>query len=610
MVCRPRHRSSWVLLAFSELSLRGLQMKSIRREVSFKPRAWIYRAVLQGTVLAGCVGICALGVSDVQAQESNAPVSIKDWRSSGPWRAIGISPRKMVLISPERSELVQPSLEGSQESSMVRKASGEHIAKLSEASVSSKSGSDLAGVVNAVATNQSRQPSLVKVPSLKIDAVKPVEVRHQLEEPVPQALELETSRSIGAKVRLSLSTVSDGSDVGLADVSSSTNSSNLKVTRSGDITAETPVKINFNQDRILALPAFPSPDSPYSESGIEIPVRVEAVSEMVQSIHETRTPLAQDMLTTVDPEPEELRTKPVEAPALRGAVADISHDRSESSTETKAEASGVALSLAEVAHETTAPRLSQEVASEHSESEASEQKSQATLATDTAPSQESVKPTEARPSSAALRFDGPVSAAPAIVPLPSIEATSEEIKAITGLARSTRSSGEAVLSQPGAPVLITTGPMTNAMEVKPEETIQLESQDIRALQVTGGISRLHIVDSSVCQAVCNGSRLFLVGDQAGETLVEVNMGKLHKPMYIKVVVQKPWTRSASASVSLEQMQAIVSRLAPTADVTVQPNEEGNLVVKGFADNNQQAKKVLEAIRKMVLVPVIDQLEIR
>jgi len=33
-------------------------------------------------------------------------------------------------------------------------------------------------------------------------------------------------------------------------------------------------------------------------------------------------------------------------------------------------------------------------------------------------------------------------------------------------------------------------------------------------------------------------------------------------------------------------------------------------VKGFAENNQQAKKVLEAIRKMVLVPVVDRIEIR
>ena len=201
-------------------------------------------------------------------------------------------------------------------------------------------------------------------------------------------------------------------------------------------------------------------------------------------------------------------------------------------------------------------------------------------------------------------------AVPRVMDLQGVEATSEEIQAISSLNRSTQSNNEGVLSQPGAQVLITTGPMTIPAEHEVTEKVNLESQDIRALQVTGTISRLHVIDSSICQVVCNGNRLFIVADQTGETMIEVNMGKLHKPMYIKVVVQRPWARSSSASVSLEQMQAIVTRLAPSADVTVQPTEDGNLVVSGFAENNQQAKKVLEAIRKMVLVPVIDRIEIR
>jgi hypothetical protein len=208
------------------------------------------------------------------------------------------------------------------------------------------------------------------------------------------------------------------------------------------------------------------------------------------------------------------------------------------------------------------------------------------------------------------RGNGPVEVAPTIAPLPNIEATADEIQAISKLSRSTQPNTDGVLSQPGDQVLITTGPLVIANEIDPAEKVVLETQAIRALQVTGTISRLHVVDSSVCQVVCNANRLFIVGDQTGETTVEVQMGKSHKPMYVKVVVQRPWARGKSASVSLEQMQAIVTRLAPNADVTVQPTEEGSLIVKGFAENNQQAKKVLEAIRKMVLVPVIDQVEIR
>jgi hypothetical protein len=191
----------------------------------------------------------------------------------------------------------------------------------------------------------------------------------------------------------------------------------------------------------------------------------------------------------------------------------------------------------------------------------------------------------------------------------------EEIEAISKLARSTKPSSDkammdGVLSQPGDEILITSGPLSKLIDGEAAESVMLETQAIRAVQVPGTISRLHVVDSSVCQVVCNGNRLFIVADQPGQTIIEANMGKHQKPLHMKVVVERPWARGKSASVNLDQMQAIVSHLAPTAEITVQPSDEGSLIVTGFAQSNQQAKKVLEAIRKMVLVPVVDQVEVR
>ncbi|MFM8570589.1 MAG: hypothetical protein ACKOAU_03230 [Pirellula sp.] len=545
-------------------------MKSIRTAKESIPRAWVRQMALQGTILAGIAVACSVFPGELQAQSplkpaSTKPASTKAWKDSGPWRAIGITPRQQPMI---------PDFDNAQS---VRQASAEVTsAKLSQATIDSQTTEDTAdssvnvasevapgvtsGVVNAIATKQSREPSLVKVPSLKIDTPS-----------LPSASDLETSRSIGAKVRLSLDSVSQTSDAGATDPSTPTNSSNLRVTRSGDITAETPIKVNFNQERILALPAFPSADSPYAESGIEIPVRIEAVEETVQSIVETSTPIANSPAVPL-------------APAL--ALDIQTHELP------VAESMETATSQSQ-ATEPLSADLVPALPVPDPDSSISESPQAAVLKSD-----------------ATVKFNGPVTAAPSIVPLPSIEATAEEIQALSNLTRSTQPNSEGVLSQPGANVLITTGPMVVSGEIEPAEKVLLESQDIRALQVTGTISRLHVVDSSICQVVCNGNRLFIVADQTGETMIEVNMGKMHKPMYVKVVVQKPWARSSSASVSLDQMQAIVSRLAPTADVTVQPTEEGSLVVKGFTDNNQQARKVLEAIRKMVLVPVIDQLEIR
>ena len=421
--------------------------------------------------------------------------------------------------------------------------------------------------------------------------------------------ELETSRSIGAKVRLSASSISQVPSQGVALESPSTNAANLKVTRSGDITAETPVKVNFNQERILALPALPSASSPFAETGIEIPVRVEAVAETVQTILESQpqmvelpamgiVPVTPLDIPTLGLPPElqapELQATELEAPKLEAPELEVP----------ELEAPELEIPKIE-APKFEAPKLDEMNRSDESA---------ASNAVQTLNPEVDVL-TLANPALSAKRAIGPVSAASSIVPLPRIDATSEEIEAISKLARSTKPSSDkammdGVLSQPGDEVLITSGPLSKLIDSEAAESVILESQAIRAVQIPGTISRLHVVDSSVCQVVCNGNRLFIVADQPGQTIIEANMGKHQKPLHMKVVVERPWARGKSASVNLDQMQAIVSHLAPTAEITVQPSDEGSLIVTGFAQSNQQAKKVLEAIRKMVLVPVVDQVEVR
>jgi hypothetical protein len=518
---------------------------------------------------------------------------------------------------------------------------------------SSQSASPQAGgVVNAIATDQAKQPSLVKVPSIKIQLPEASSIAPNLPSVpsvpnvpnVPSApnaslpTELETSRSIGAKVRLSASSISQvPSQVpsqGVALESSTTNAANLRVTRSGDITAETPVKVNFNQERILALPALPSANSPFAETGIEIPVRVEAVAETVQTILESQPPMVELPAMGILPVtpldiptrslPPELQAPELEAPKLQAP--ELQAPELEAPELQAPELQAPELQAPELqAPELEAPELQapelQAPELEAPEIEAPKigemhrsDESAASNAAQTLNPEVDVL-TLANPALSANRTSGPVSAASSIVPLPSIDATSEEIEAISKLARSTKPSSDkammdGVLSQPGDEVLITSGPLSKLIDSEAAESVMLETQAIRAVQVPGTISRLHVVDSSVCQVVCNGNRLFIVADQPGQTIIEANMGKHQKPLHMKVVVERPWARGKSASVNLDQMQAIVSHLAPTAEITVQPSDEGSLIVTGFAQSNQQAKKVLEAIRKMVLVPVVDQVEVR
>jgi hypothetical protein len=498
---------------------------------------------------------------------------------------------------------------------------------------SSQSASPQAGgVVNAIATDQAKQPSLVKVPSIKIQLPEASSIAPNLPS-VPNLpnlsnaslpTELETSRSIGAKVRLSASSISQVPSQGVALESSTTNAANLRVTRSGDITAETPVKVNFNQERILALPALPSANSPFAETGIEIPVRVEAVAETVQTILESQPPMVELPAMGILPVtpldiptrslPPELQAPELEAPKLQAP--ELQAPELEAPELQAPELQAPELQAPELqAPELQAPELeapeieAPKIGEMHRSDESAASNAAQTL------NPEVDVLTLANPALSANRTSGPVSAASSIVPLPSIDATSEEIEAISKLARSTKPSSdkammEGVLSQPGDEVLITSGPLSKLIDSEAAESVMLETQAIRAVQVPGTISRLHVVDSSVCQVVCNGNRLFIVADQPGQTIIEANMGKHQKPLHMKVVVERPWARGKSASVNLDQMQAIVSHLAPTAEITVQPSDEGSLIVTGFAQSNQQAKKVLEAIRKMVLVPVVDQVEVR
>ena len=519
----------------------------------------------------------------------------KAWKSAGPWRAIGISPRKPAMAPPTLAPTTLAPSESLSELNAVSPASAQES---SSQSASPQAG----GVVNAIATDQAKQPSLVKVPSIKIQLPEASSIAPNLPS-VPNLpnlsnaslpTELETSRSIGAKVRLSASSISQVPSQGVALESSTTNAANLRVTRSGDITAETPVKVNFNQERILALPALPSANSPFAETGIEIPVRVEAVAETVQTILESQPPMVELPAMGILPVtpldiptrslPPELQAPELEAPELEAPELE--------------------------APELEAPEIeAPKIGEMHRSDESAASNAAQTL------NPEVDVLTLANPALSANRTSGPVSAASSIVPLPSIDATSEEIEAISKLARSTKPSSdkammEGVLSQPGDEVLITSGPLSKLIDSEAAESVMLETQAIRAVQVPGTISRLHVVDSSVCQVVCNGNRLFIVADQPGQTIIEANMGKHQKPLHMKVVVERPWARGKSASVNLDQMQAIVSHLAPTAEITVQPSDEGSLIVTGFAQSNQQAKKVLEAIRKMVLVPVVDQVEVR
>ena len=484
-------------------------------------------------------------------------------------------------------------------------------------------------VINAVATSAERQPSLVKVPAMKV--ATPVAQKQ-----TPQ--DLETSRSIGAKVRLSAGSFvsSDSIASGIASLPSQTNSSNLKVTRSGDITAETPVKLSFSSDQVVAVPAFPSPNSPYAQTGIEIPVRVDdTVDAMANN-------LAQAIGSTTAP-------KIVPLPSLELAQrTDAVAAESPSSLPSQETSNGANDSAVDNTVDNTVSNSTD--ANDGAQSGSDEAKVTADLVPPSPPQWESLPsvpaslpsasgtiapPTNAvakgplavsipAPTLPAVVVNVPVDAVKTVHPatntihpatntviaapiMTSIPSVAPKVDAESQPAQGSQLSDSGIAMTTG-PLVMTSGSSQN--DVDRAEKMQIESQSMRALHVKGSISKIHIVDGSVCRVVANGSRLFLVGDQPGETVVEVTSDRSSKPTYVKVSVVKPWQVASKSSVGVDEIQGVISHLVPDAEIEVKPQADGTLIVKGMVDSNDQARKIIGSIRKMVLVPVVDALEVR
>jgi len=489
------------------------------------------------------------------------------------------------------------------------------------------------------------------------------------------AQDMATSRNIGAKVRLSAGSfvTSDAVNSGVASLPGQSNSSNIKVTRSGDITAETPVKLSFNADQVVALPAFPSANSPYAKSGIEIPVRVESVANSVNSLPSSNqsapsivplptlelSPLAPPAVTpNVDNGSSPTQTIPTDSPAFDPETSDevpeedvtsqdsVMSDESETENTTQelnaTQEPNVAIPapnrptlelpstpelpsnltpLSQVAPLPQVAPLSQvaplpQIAPPELPSATTENKE---VVLDDAP-----VPKTKELSSKIENTPAPtVEPLTATKPMPAPSATTNTVVAAPMMSgvptnlpnHSSNSTTNPSANQTSSGIPVTTGPLvitlgSTQMEADRAEKMQVESQAMRALQTKGSISKIHIVDGSVCRVVANGNRLFVVGDQPGETLVEVSTDNGAKPTYVKVCVVKPWQQASKSSVAVDQLASIVSHLVPDADVEVQPQADGSLLVKGMVESKEQAKKIVSSIRKMVLVPVIDALEIR
>lgn len=192
-------------------------------------------------------------------------------------------------------------------------------------------------------------------------------------------------------------------------------------------------------------------------------------------------------------------------------------------------------------------------------------------------------------SNAKARPDGFVSLAPP--PLSEVGASTSEVKQIGGATPPSKLDSRWANGSPAA-------------------IIELESQSAKAMDFPGGINAITIENEDVCRILHDAKTITLVGNQIGSTLVQILTNNAKEtPMLVRVNVSPPWQKSNSKPTDVRDVKHAVAQAFPNANINVFGNADGTLEVRGTTDSEDSAKRILEIVRKLCLVPVKDKVTV-
>ncbi|MCY2980503.1 MAG: pilus assembly protein N-terminal domain-containing protein [Planctomycetota bacterium] len=144
----------------------------------------------------------------------------------------------------------------------------------------------------------------------------------------------------------------------------------------------------------------------------------------------------------------------------------------------------------------------------------------------------------------------------------------------------------------------------------PSAIIELESQSAKAMDIPGGIIAITVENEDVCRILHDAKTITLVGNQLGSTLVEIWTNEAKEtPMLVRVNVSQPWQKSNSKPTDVRDVKHAVAQAFPKANINVFTNADGTLEVRGTTDSEDSAKRILEIVRKVCLVPVKDKVTV-
>ncbi len=143
------------------------------------------------------------------------------------------------------------------------------------------------------------------------------------------------------------------------------------------------------------------------------------------------------------------------------------------------------------------------------------------------------------------------------------------------------------------------------------EALTIEPQGCTIVNVKGPIIEISVEQPTICQLLKTSDQtLSLIGLQPGSTRVAIVTRNTHGNPEIElreVTVESLANIDTGLVEYATVMSQAIARLHPTCNIQVIARDE-SLIVRGKANSESDAKKILSLVRKTSLTPVVDELQ--
>lgn len=140
-----------------------------------------------------------------------------------------------------------------------------------------------------------------------------------------------------------------------------------------------------------------------------------------------------------------------------------------------------------------------------------------------------------------------------------------------------------------------------------ERAYDIESQGSYSIDVPFEIESAHSSNTEICGVFNNGRSITVVGGKEGESLVAiVSLQKEQRIINVKV---RPTGKSNGPASDLDKVKQTIAQVFPDAKLTINALESGGIEVHGTTKTEAEARRVLEIIRNVCLVPVEDKVRV-